>query len=211
MQTCSVIQVPEIMLILCARNLDGRHSSLWHVPAMRCKYGFLLLLRSKTITKKLTHRDRERQENKTKETTSSHLAIGTRFLALGSCFLYFSDLMDRVCRATVYGGHERGGHGLVTKTTIKTTSQIHPLSCSQWWVLLRLAPTIPVWKTGYPSLPQRHPELMLSVSISAFSSFQPLSLDHVPSFLPSKVSAFPVSACLEWHTALPGFPAAESM
>ena len=93
---------------------------------MRCKYGFLLLLRSKTITKKLTHRDRERQENKTKETTSSHLAIGTRFLALGSCFPYFSDLMDRVCQATVYGGHKRVGHGLVTKTTIKNNLSNSP-------------------------------------------------------------------------------------
>ena len=211
MQTCPVIQVPEIMLILWARNLDGRHSSLWHVPAMRCKYGFLLLLRSRTITKKLTQRETEK-ERKTKETTSSHLAIGIHFLAFDSCFLYFSGLMDKVCRATVYGGHKRVGHDLVTKTTIKTTSQIHPLSCSQWWVLLRLAPTIPVWKKGYPSLLQRHTDLMLSASISAFSSFQSATQSWPrPFFLPSKVSPFPVSACLEWHTALPGFPAAESI
>lgn len=176
MQTCSVIQVPEIMLTLCARNLDERHSSLWHVPAMRCKYGFLLLLVSKTITMKLTHRDRERQENKTKETTSSHLAIGTRFLALGSCFLLFQWSHGQSLPGYSLWGHKRGGYGLVTKTTIKESLKFTLLAVLSDGNLWGWHPPYQSGRQGYPSLPQRHPELMLSVSISAFSSFQPLSL-----------------------------------
>lgn len=148
---------------------------------MRCKYGFLLLLRSKTITKKLTHRDRERQETKQKRNHQSHLAIGTRFLALGSCF-YFSDLMDRVCSGySLWGSRERWTR-LITKTTIKTTSQIHPLSCSQWWVLLRLAPTIPVWRQDTQVCHKGTQNCCLSLSVH-FPVSQPLSLDHVPSCL----------------------------
>ena len=47
-----------------------------------------------------------------------------------------------------------------------------------------------------PSLLQKHTDLMLSASISAFSSFQSATqASPLPFFLPSKASAFLVSAC----------------
>lgn len=91
-QICPMAHVPEIMLILWTRSLDGRQSSLWHVPPMRCKYGFLLLARSRAWTKKLIERETEKEE----KSTSWYLAIGIHLLALGTCFLCLTSQVHRL-------------------------------------------------------------------------------------------------------------------
>ena len=107
-------------------------------------------------------RDRETEGERGGKNTSSYLTIGIHFLALGTCFLYVSG-----------------------------TSQVHPLCCSQWWILLGLAPTKPVWERECPSLQQRHRDFCcLPLSVYFLASNQPPSLDHFPSFCLGKFLPF---------------------
>ena len=134
---------------------------------MRCKYGFLLLPRFRAWTKKLT--ERQRQRDRRRERGEKHIFIPNyRYTFPGFGYL---------------------------------------LSLCQWYLssspslLLPMMDT-PGTGTHQTSLGERVPEfaakaqgLLLSASISVFSSFQPATQSWpLPFFLPWKVSAFLVSA-----------------
>lgn len=118
-----------------------------------------------------------------RENKSLYLATGAHFLALGTCFLYVS-----ICFYPSSFLPLRSILILLKFTLLAVPNDGYPWG----WHSPRKA----VWERGCPSLLQRHKNLMLSSSISVFSSFQPATQPWPLSFFwPPKVSALLISAC----------------